>query len=144
MPPDIIAIKCNVRRVYAWCSRCGEICNHAPDTNGAADHAGRHEATMLVAVGAPVESPTRDLMRWMLWNMAQSAALDVALEETTSSKLLVSSCLVWTHGHHQKILHAQARATARNEFLRDCQAMIWMFQQMPTDWMPLARYLENI
>ncbi len=143
----VIAIDCDLHRIHAWCSECGEVCKQAANTYIAFQHVcyEHHDATILFEIASPVSGMREsgnavlfNLTKWIIFNAATAADL------ARRADILVSPSNTWTRGHDLKTRHKLAGATAKLKDLRDCQAMIYSYQQQPSLWVPFATYLGKL
>ncbi len=143
----VMAIDCDLRRMYAWCSYCGQVCREAPDAGTIKAHVkGHKDLTVLYEISDALgyqhvngRSAAFQFARWGLWNIATAADLVHAVPG-----LLVSPSHRWTKGYNVKLRHLAARAQSGQKDLRECETMIWMYRQAPEDWVPYAEHLKRI
>ncbi len=151
MTEHTMAIDCDLRRVHAWCDQCGEVSKAHPNLGKILQHCDKHSGTVLFEISSPVgyghiesRAAAHVWTRWALWNISTGTFLDSVLRIGGKYELLVSPSNLWTHGYTLKVRHAAAQASASTKDVRECQTMLWMHQHQPTDWIPLAQYLENL
>ncbi len=157
-----ISVDCDLRRVHAWCSFCGEVCKKSPSIAPVVAHIALHQSmifgtpmpehretpTVLFEIASPTSAKRGgenagqqyQLARWSIWNVANATMLLA----TAGAKLLVAPSNLWTKGYALEDRHAIAKATASTKDLRECQTMLYFHTIHPKPWVPLAAYLESL
>lgn len=144
----IVAIDCDLRTSYVVDSG-GNAGRGATPWEAITDlpHTGAALCTILFEIASPVSfvrgagsnQAMYQLAKWAIWNVAQAAALHARYPQ-----LLVAPSNVWTRGHDLKTRHLIARCKQPKKDLRECEAMLFFYQQRPQDWISLGGYLENL
>lgn len=80
--------------------------------------------------------------RWMLYNIAVAASLATALPPEVP--LLVAPSSKWTKGLARPVRHALCKTVAPTKDLRECDAMMFMYDHEPQSWVPFNQYLADL
>lgn len=152
-PTDVLAFDIDLHKVYCWSKKFGKVASAVPNVEAAlqlyvdAGH-GDEEVQLIAEVASPVSGVRAkvssnainfNLMKWAIFNIASAMALMVSCRN-----LLVAPSNVWTNGYPLKTRHQLAKCTAKNKDLRECEAMLWFYNQKPAAWVPFPRYLEAL
>jgi hypothetical protein len=149
----IIAVDTDLHRIHAWCSTCGTVCTKSPDIDKIIQHYNEHviqgiQPTVLCEIASPVSSQRRNmqgqgpiyqLSKWMIFNVSAISFLI-----TQVGNVLVSPSNKWTRGHDVKTRHKIAGAKSKNKDLRECESMIYFYNNMPKNWVGIDQYLESL
>jgi hypothetical protein len=146
----VIAIDCDLRKIYAWCDTCGvAICKKAPDLALIREHIRLHLSdepiTVLYEIAGPVDytdnkAIAHNKRRWTIWNVAMAAYLDAV----KLSQVLVSPSSTWTSGYPIEARHKLAKADYPQKDIRECQAMVWSYRLNPKSWTTLGDFLARL
>lgn len=156
MTNDIIAVDIDMRCFSAWSLTDGVICHGVNDVRPIVAKVLETDTQVLIEVAGPmVYGPKEGEMnrrRWMIWNSLAAGALisSLAMARLHREPLIASSA-TWTKGLKEEIRHKLANVVdpvglpvkSRHD-LRECQAMIWTYQQEPSRWVTLDKYLDEL
>ncbi len=140
----IVAVDCDLRKLYAVSSHGEQICK-AVDGSAAIFAITRANPDLVIfEIASPVdysEMPGQAYQkrRWMLYNMAMAMKF-----HTTFAAVLVSPSSKWTHGYDLATRHKIAGCDMTQKDLRECQAMNWFYMKAPERWVTLPKYLEDL
>jgi len=139
----IIAVDIDYRRVHAWSSKHGRVAYKASVYDLVTKLYDLKPDLVLVEVAAPIAyrgAARGSQLKWFIYN---SYAAGILLTLYTG-KTLVSPSSSWTLSYPEKVRHALAKTTATNHDLRECETMIWFYQQHPRKWREHAEYFTNL
>lgn len=108
--------------------------------------------TVLFEIASPVSfnrggqssAIMHNLAKWALWNMGWAGMISEVIAEHETWQFLVAPSNIWTKGYDLKTRHLIAKCKQPKKDLRDCEAMIFMYQQEPKSWVPLDHYLTRL
>jgi hypothetical protein len=100
---------------------------------------------VLIEVASPVMyikdvAVIHNVVKWALWNISFAQAASSVLGDA----VIVAPSHVWTKGHNLKLRHEVAQCKQKQKDLRECEAMIFYYQQDPESWLTLPKYLANL
>lgn len=140
---SVIAVDCDLRKVYAVAAGGHVICKAAPSIAPLLAPAWAAYTILFEVASALDYSDSKAIAhqkrRWTIWNIATAARLAAA-----HPKVLVSPSHLWTRGHQLKVRHAFAKCVLGQKDLRECESMIFMYHHRPQDWVPFQEFLDAI
>ena len=140
----VIACDIDLRRCHAWSNQAGRIAYNDTPHSLSAQLVAYNPDVILVEVASPIiynaqPSVLRNKLRWVIYN---SWALGYLWP--IYNKILVAPSSKWKHGHEEKALHAMLRIEGDNHDIRECRAMVRMYEMHPADWVKPETYLEKL
>lgn len=141
-PSELIGVDLDLRRCHAWSNVKGRLCSNV-DYDSLFDAIGFTNATLLVECASPIvygvaPSALRNKLRWMIWNTWALGRLNVWYT------VLCSPSSIWKHGHRTKELHKVLGLTGDNKDIRECRAMVALYDKHPGDWAGVEQYMEKL
>lgn len=145
-----VALDVDFQKIYAVASDGRVIAKASNDRDDVVNKilASRDVDTVLMEIASPVMyirdiKVVYNVVKWALWNMAMAQLLDRRCHDH-DVMFLVAPSHVWTRGHALDVRHGVAKCTQRQKDLRECEAMLYYYQQDPSKWVTLTAYLENL
>lgn len=149
-----IACDIDLRKCYAVADTGDIVCKKTDSLHPAYLYSMRKATTpviLLCEIGSPLlygdlqEKQKMELnkLRWLIWNIAEITRFNTFLGGPGNA-LLVSPSHKWTMGHSEAVRQKAAMATHKERNLRECEAMLFFYKHHPENWVPLAKYLEDL
>ena len=144
MTKHIIACDIDLRRCHAWSNQLGRLCYNDTAHNLSAQLEAAKSDVILVEVASPIiykmsSAVLHNKLRWLIYNSWCFGYL-----WPLYSKVRVAPSSVWKHGHEEKALHAMLGIDGDNHDIRECRAMVKMFEMHERDWVEPDNYLATL
>lgn len=153
MKPRVIAVDCDLHRIFAWDSELGEVCSgeRTLDVLCIWLLAQPFDIQVIFEIASPVSgvresgnSTIYQLTKWIIFNAATAAKLDGFLAGRGRPHLLVAPSNVWTKGYDLAKRHLLAGAKGDNKDLRECRSMLWFYDKDPGAWKSTSDYFASL
>jgi hypothetical protein len=146
-----VAIDCDLRKMYAVDDTDRVLLKAAPElTDNFLDTLRVEYGTVLFEIASAADytdnpGAAHNKRRWTIFNVYQATRLAAYFHAHNSvTQLLVAPSSKWTHGHSLTTRHMLAGCKQKQKDLRECEAMLWFYDRMPTDWVPLDLFIASL